>query len=117
MTRKRVQAILSDYDGTLVPIANVKNVSTNTIPTELELILSNISSEIPVSVISTKDFEFLRKKTMFARALSCMMGIETLFLTNHGTSRAFEKHILNADLAALQLKSAALEAIAKEVIL
>jgi HAD superfamily hydrolase (TIGR01484 family) len=117
MTRKRVQAILSDYDGTLVPIANVKNVNTNAIPTELEQILNNISSEIPVSVISTKDFEFLRKKTTFARALSCMMGIETLFLTNYTTSRTIEKRILNADLAALQLKSAALEAIAEEVIL
>ena len=117
MTRKRVQAILSDYDGTLVPTANVKNVSTNTIPAKLEQILSNISSEIPVSVISTKDFEFLRKKTTFARALSCMMGIETLFMTNHATSRTIEKRILNADLAALQLKSAALKAIAEEVIL
>jgi HAD superfamily hydrolase (TIGR01484 family) len=117
MTRKRVQAILSDYDGTLVPTANVKNVSTNAIPAELEQILSNISSEIPVSVISTKDFEFLRKKTAFARTLSCMMGIETLFLTNHATSRTIEKRILSADLSALQLKSAALEAIAEEVIL
>jgi HAD superfamily hydrolase (TIGR01484 family) len=117
MTRKRVQAILSDYDGTLVPTANVKNASTNAIPVELEQILSNISSEIPVSVISTKDFEFLKKKTAFARALSCMMGIETLFLTDHPTSRTIEKRILNADPTALQLKSAALEEIAEEVIM
>src|SRR5918999_2072421 len=118
MTRKRVQAILSDYDGTLVPTANVKNVSTNAIPAKLEQILSNISAEIPVSVISTKDFEFLRKKTAFARALSCMMGIETLFMTNHATSQTIEKRILSAaDLSALQLKSAALEAIAEEVIM
>lgn len=118
MTRKRVQAILSDYDGTLVPTADVKNVSTNAIPAKLEQILSNISAEIPVSVISTKDFEFLRKKTAFARALSCMMGIETLFMTNHATSRTIEKRILSADdLSALQLKSAALEAIAEEVIM
>ena len=112
-----MQAILSDYDGTLVPTANVKNASTNAIPVELEQILSNISSEIPVSVISTKDFEFLKKKTAFARALSCMMGIETLFLTDHPTSRTIEKRILNADLTALQLKSAALEEIAEEVIM
>ena len=112
-----MQAILSDYDGTLVPTANVKNVSTNAIPAELEQILSNISSEIPVSVISTKDFEFLKKKTAFARALSCMMGIETLFLTDHPTSRTIRKRILHTDLVALQLKSAALEAIAEKVIL
>ncbi len=117
MTRKRVQAILSDYDGTLVPTANVKNAGTNAIPVELEQILSNISSEIPVGVISTKDFEFLKKKTVFARALSCMMGIETLFLTDHPTSRTIEKRILNADPTALQLKSAALEEIAEEVIM
>ena len=118
MTRKRVQAILSDYDGTLVPTADVKNVGTNAIPAKLEQILSNISAEIPVSVISTKDFEFLRKKTAFARALSCMMGIETLFMTNHATSQTIEKRILSAaDLSALQLKSAALEAIAEEVIM
>src|SRR5918996_5514877 len=116
MTRKRVQAILSDYDGTLVPTANVKNVSTNAIPAKLEQVLGKISAEIPVSVISTKDFEFLREKTTFATALSCMMGIETLFLTNHHpTSRTIEKRILNADLTVLQLKSAALEAIAEEV--
>jgi hypothetical protein len=95
----------------------VKNVSTNAIPAELEQILSNISSEIPVSVISTKDFEFLKKKTVFVRALSCMMGIETLFLTDHPTSRTIEKRILNADPTALQLKSAALEEIAEEVIM
>ena len=112
-----MQAILSDYDGTLVPTANVKNASTNAIPVELEQILSNISSEIPFSVISTKDFEFLKKKTAFARALSCMMGIETLFLTDHLTSRTIEKRILNADPTALQLKSAALEEIAEEVIM
>lgn len=117
MTRKRVQAILSDYDGTLVPTANVKNASTNAIPVELEQILTNISSEIPVSVISTKDFEFLKKKTAFARALSCMMGIETLFLTGPPASRTIEKRILNADPTALQLKSAALEEIAEEVIM
>ena len=117
MTRKRVQAILSDYDGTLVPTANVKNAGINAIPVELEQILSNISSEIPVGVISTKDFEFLKKKTVFARALSCMMGIETLFLTDHPTSRTIEKRILNADRTALQLKSAALEEIAEEVIM
>jgi HAD superfamily hydrolase (TIGR01484 family) len=117
----RVQAILTDYDGTLVPTANVKDVSTNAIPTKLEQILSSISAEIPISVISTKDFEFLRDKTAaFARALSCMIGIETLVLTNnnhHPTSRSIEKRILNADLTRLKHKSAALEAIAQEVMM
>lgn len=115
MVKQRVKAIISDYDGTLVPTAHVKNTSTNAIPTELEEILGNISAEIPVSVISTKDFEFLAKKVTFARVLSCVMGIETLVLTTHAVSRIIEKRILHADLAALQVNSKVLEAIAEEI--
>jgi HAD superfamily hydrolase (TIGR01484 family) len=115
MVKQRVKAIVSDYDGTLVPTAHVKDTSTNVIPTELEEILGNISAEIPVSIISTKDFEFLSKKVTFARVLSCIMGIETLVLTTHAFSRIIEKRILRADLAALQMNSKVLEAIAKEI--
>jgi HAD superfamily hydrolase (TIGR01484 family) len=117
MVKQRVRAIISDYDGTLVPIAHVKNTSTNAILTELEEILGNISAEIPVSVISTKDFEFLAKKVTFARVLSCIMGIETLLLTTHAFSRIIEKRILHADLAALQRNSKVLETIAEEIFL
>ena len=116
MIKQRVKAIISDYDGTLVPTANVKNPKINSVPKELEEILEKVSSEIPVCIISTKDFEFLRKKTAFARVLSCMMGIETLILTkNHGLPPTIEKRILCADLQMLQLKSQALEAIAEQV--
>jgi trehalose-6-phosphatase len=31
MVKQRVKAIISDYDGTLVPIAQMKNTSTNAI--------------------------------------------------------------------------------------
>ena|SRR5215207_1970686 len=117
MVKQRVKAIISDYDGTLVPIAHVKNTSTNAILTELEEILGNISAEIPVSVISTKDVEFLAKKVTFARVLSCIGGIETLVLTTNVLSRIIEKRILHAHLAALQMNSKVLEAIAKEIFL
>ena len=115
MVKQRVKAIISDYDGTLVPIAHVKNTSTNAILTELEEILGNISAEIPVSVISTKDIEFLAKKVTFARVLSCIGGIETLVLTTNVLSRIIEKRILHAHLAALQMNSKVLEAIAEEI--
>jgi hypothetical protein len=115
MVKQRVYAILTDYDGTLVPTAHVKNPKKNTIPSELEGILEKISSEIPVCVISTKDFEFLKKKTAFARMLSCIMGIETLVLKNYRSSRTIEKRILHVDLHVLKLKSEALEAIAGEI--
>ena len=64
MAKKRIHAILSDYDGTLVSLANVKNSETNTLPTELQQTLEKVSSEIPVCIISTKDFEFLKRKTV-----------------------------------------------------
>jgi HAD superfamily hydrolase (TIGR01484 family) len=115
MLKQRVHAILTDYDGTLVRTADAKNLETNIIPSELEEILEKVSSEIPVCVISTKDFEFLKRKTAFARVLSCMMGIETLVLKKHRSSQTIEKCLLHADSQVLQRKSKALEAIAEEV--
>jgi trehalose-6-phosphatase len=114
--KQRVHAILTDYDGTLVRTADAKNLETNIVPSKLEDILEKICSEIPVCVISTKDYEFLKNKAAFARILSCMMGIETLVLRNHhGSPRNIEKRLLYAGLQVLQLKSKTLEAIAEEV--
>lgn len=115
LVKRRVRAIVSDYDGTLVPTADVKNTSSNAIPKDLEEILGNISAEIPVSIISSKDFEFLSKKVTFARVLSCIMGIETLVLTPHAFSQIVEKCIVHADMVALEMNSKVLEVIAKEV--
>ncbi len=119
MVKQRVRAILSDYDGTLVPTYNVKSPKENVITNDLEEILKKISTEIPVCVISTKDFEFLRKKTSsFARMLSCMAGIETVVLTNleSPSSVIVKKRLLYADLATLEVNSEILNAIAQEVI-
>jgi HAD superfamily hydrolase (TIGR01484 family) len=116
--KQRVHAILTDYDGTLVSTADAKNLESNTVPSELKEILEKICSEIPLCIISTKDFEFLKDKaTTFARILSCMMGIETLVLRNHhGSPRTIvEKRLLYASLQVLQLRSKTLEAIAEEV--
>ena len=118
MVKQRVHAILTDYDGTLVRTADAKNLDTSTIPSELKEILEKICSEIPICIISTKDFEFLKDKAAaFARVLSCMMGIETIVLRkNHRSPQTtVEKRLLYASLQILQLKSKTLEAIAEEV--
>ncbi len=85
----QIDAILSDYDGTLCPAASVKGNggSNSKIPTKLDKILWNISKEIPVCIVSSKDFFFLHDKTKFAKVVSCMMGIETLVLNNHHYSQ------------------------------
>jgi hydroxymethylpyrimidine pyrophosphatase-like HAD family hydrolase len=85
----QIDAILSDYDGTLCPAAYVKGNggSNSKIPPKLDKILWNISKEIPVCIVSSKDFFFLHDKTKFAKVVSCMMGIETLVLNNHHYSQ------------------------------
>ena len=70
-----LSAIIFDYDGTLCPTASLKGVN-NQIPPDLEKVLWDISAKIPVCILSTKDFGFLRKKVQFAKIASCIMGLE-----------------------------------------
>jgi trehalose-6-phosphatase len=81
MKRKQVNAILSDYDGTLCPTTAVKGNTSNgigKIPQGLEKILFRLSDRIPVCVISSKDFTYLHNRVRFAKVLSCILGIEPL---------------------------------------
>ena len=78
----QISAILSDYDGTLCPTSNAKDFKSNKIPVELDDTLSEISKDIPVCVVSSKDYDFLCDKTRFARIVSCIMGIETIVLAS-----------------------------------
>jgi len=74
---------LSDYDGTLCPTSHIdsQDGDSGLIPTKLEDILVNISSAIPICIISSKDFYFLYKRVRkFSKIISCVLGIETLFM-------------------------------------
>jgi len=61
----------------LVP-ARVGNSTANTIPSELEKELWNLSYDIPVCIISSKDYYFLKDKAKFSKILSCIRGIEII---------------------------------------
>lgn len=81
----KIIAILSDYDGTLCPTSHVdlQDENSGLVPAELENILVDISSTIPICIISSKDFYFLFNRVRkFSKIMSCMLGIETLFLKN-----------------------------------
>ena len=79
-----IAAIFSDYDGTLCPTSSVKTREKNTtIPEILSNILWDLSDKIPICIISSKDYAFLRKRIKFANILSCILGIETLHLKRH----------------------------------
>jgi HAD superfamily hydrolase (TIGR01484 family) len=85
----KISAVLSDYDGTLCPTTSIGNRYTNIIPSKLEQVLWKISDKIPICIVTSKDYAFIHYKTMFARAASCILGIETLLL-NH--SRLMKKN-------------------------
>jgi trehalose-6-phosphatase len=73
----RINAVLSDYDGTLFPI-NTFRSNVESIPEQLEGVLWEISQSIPVGIISSKDYHFLHPRTGFVRILSCILGVEKI---------------------------------------
>jgi trehalose-6-phosphatase len=82
----RIDAILSDYDGTLCPTTSVRggnSYDVDTIPQGLEQLLFHISENMPVCIISSKDFAFLHGRARFARILSCVLGTETVIHKPH----------------------------------
>jgi hydroxymethylpyrimidine pyrophosphatase-like HAD family hydrolase len=88
MKRTQVNALLSDYNGTLCPTSSVRggNSVGGTIPQELEQLLFCISKRIPICIISSKDFAFHHKRTRFANILSCVLGIETVIHNPHNSN-------------------------------
>jgi HAD superfamily hydrolase (TIGR01484 family) len=86
MKKMRVNALLSDYDGTLCPTTSVRGDGSSSggmIPNELEQALVRISEHIPLCIISSKDFAFLHEKVRFANILSCVLGIENVIHNPH----------------------------------
>jgi trehalose-6-phosphatase len=70
----KIAALFTDYDGTLAP-ADVSR-RDSAIPSPLLAVLSKISSRIPVAVITSKDFKFIKPRTPFAWAWATCMGLE-----------------------------------------
>ena len=120
----QISAILSDYDGTLCSTSNMRDSSSNKIPVELDARLSEISRDIPVCVISSKDFGFLSDKITFARIVSCIMGIETINLKRlvgdelihikNDSNVLFDTHLIT-DIDTLTDNSVLLSSLAKEI--
>ena len=75
-----IRAIFSDYDGTLCSASAARDTSLgqNRIPLEIKKVLQEIAEQIPVCIISSKDYFFLKETRAFAKVISCLMGIETL---------------------------------------
>ncbi|CAN5431502.1 hypothetical protein BH18THE2_BH18THE2_39850 [soil metagenome] len=114
---KQITAIFSDYDGTLCPTSSLRSQSS-TIPEGLEDILWSISSKIPVCIISSKDFSFLKSRAKFAKIISCIMGIETIEFAgdNNGKNRIkFKNPRIYPNRDVLKNNSDLLDSLAREV--
>jgi hypothetical protein len=93
----RINAILSDYDGTLSPTDTLRS-NTDSVREQLEGVLWEVSQRIPVCIISSKDYHFIHRRAKFARILSCIMGIETIALRIHkNASKEIEGGCDNSD--------------------
>jgi len=69
-----VRALFLDYDGTISPL-NVPR-SESLLSPENMAVLHQISQQVPVAVITTKDLSFVVKRTPFAQAWSSLGGLE-----------------------------------------
>lgn len=94
MNSMKIFAIISDYDGTLCPAGDIRVESRNRIPAELQNVLWEISRNIPVCILSSKDSGFLCDKVPFANIVSFIMGIETLVISRNDPSKIKSRHLL-----------------------
>jgi len=70
----KIAAIFSDYDGTLAPEDVAPEASS--VPKEIEAHLVRLSSLVPIAIVTSKDFAFVRRRTPFARAWACVSGLD-----------------------------------------
>jgi hydroxymethylpyrimidine pyrophosphatase-like HAD family hydrolase len=122
---KTIRAIFSDYDGTLCSASAARDTSLgqNRIPLEIKEALQQISQQIPICIISSKDYFFLKETRAFARVMSCLMGIEMLsFASNYDAaieqqqqSPIIQRKLSVEEESDLSAQSYALEEIARSI--
>jgi len=69
-----VDAVFSDYDGTLTSMVTDRRHSR--IPPSLDAALRSLAEVIPFAVITSKDYAFIRRRTPYAQAWACVCGLD-----------------------------------------
>jgi len=78
----KIAALFTDYDGTIAPVGVRREDSA--VPGPLFSVLSEISSRIPVAIITSKDLKFVRPRTTFAWAWATVLGLEVRLRDGEG---------------------------------
>lgn len=85
----KVEAIFSDYDGTLSPLQAPREKAF--IAPELLHLLVRIGKRIPIAVITTKDLAFVKDRVPFAHGIGAIGSLEILV----GAKRMVDTRMLN----------------------
>ncbi len=70
----KVTGLFTDYDGTLAP-TDVRREDSG-VPGPLLSAISQVSSGIPVAIVTSKDLKFVKQRTPFAWAWAAVLGLE-----------------------------------------
>jgi hypothetical protein len=70
----KVDALFSDYDGTIAPLGVPRDNSK--IFDGVEVQLRKICRQVPLCIITSKDFDFVYPRTSFAAGWACVSGLD-----------------------------------------
>lgn len=70
----KVQALFSDYDGTLCPL-ELRREEAYVSP-RLRRLLTKINKRIQLGIITTKDLAFIKDRVPFAQGIAATCGLE-----------------------------------------
>jgi trehalose-phosphatase len=72
--KMKIECFSSDFDGTISPIDALRRESH--VPLDTRVMLREISTHLPMSIITMKDLSFVVPRTPFAHAWSAIGGLE-----------------------------------------
>ncbi|MGA3405352.1 MAG: HAD-IIB family hydrolase [Candidatus Bathyarchaeia archaeon] len=70
----KVEAIFSDYDGTLCPLEFRREDAF--IPPRLRRLLTKASKRVKLGIVTTKDLSFVKERVPFAHGIAATCGLE-----------------------------------------
>jgi hydroxymethylpyrimidine pyrophosphatase-like HAD family hydrolase len=73
----RISLLTTDYDGTLSPLD--ATLEDSRVSPTLEVVLRAIAEKTKLAVVTSKSFEFIRRRVPYANAWGCVGGLDVRF--------------------------------------